>query len=276
MLRHGLNGMVKLLIPSLILNVIIFVALKPGPSRELGLRIAMALPFIGFLWGIRVHEYALRFSDWKDYLAGRATLAKAFASISNRNVWIYMIIAAYFVGIGMGVIFYLFLPLAHKTGGGFYFSKFSYVQYLFWIPLCSVFLLFGANLFGPKPDDEEDLALDVVGILNQPPRISPVEIESPSAVERFVNGATTGKGLDIEPYLWILSYIHPPQTMEVFRIALKSSDSLVRKTAVTYLLRIPGGDALQLLQEHQTDERDPEIRQMVEANISRLRKMENV
>ena len=28
-----------------------------------------------------------------------------------------------------------------QTGGGFYFSKFSYVQYFFWIPLYSVFLL---------------------------------------------------------------------------------------------------------------------------------------
>jgi len=270
MLRHGLNGMVKLLIPSLILNVIIFVALKPGPSRELGLRIAMALPFMGFLWGIRVHEYALRFSDWKDYLAGRATLAKAFASISNRNVWIYMIIAAYFVGIGMGVIFYLFLPLAHKTGGGFYFSKFSYVQYFFWIPLCSVFLLFGANLFGPKPDDEEDLALDVVGILNQPPRISPVEIESPSAVERFVNGATTGKGLDIEPYLWILSYIELPDRFVAFRSALKSDDPVVRRMTVTYLGKIQGNDALQLLQEHLIEETDKEIGKLIEDTIAKI------
>jgi hypothetical protein len=262
--------MVKLLIPSLILNVIIFVALKPGPSRELGLRIAMALPFMGFLWGIRVHEYALRFSDWKDYLAGRATLAKAFASISNRNVWIYMIIAAYFVGIGMGVIFYLFLPLAHKTGGGFYFSKFSYVQYFFWIPLCSVFLLFGANLFGPKLDDEEELALDVVGILNQPPRISPVEIESPSAVERFVNGATTGKGLDIEPYLWILSYIQSSEGNIAFKSALKSGDRAVRHVAVTYLGRIGGSETLQLLQEHLIEETDQEIRKLIDDSISKI------
>jgi len=263
MLRLGLTGMVKLLIPSLLLNIIIFVAFKPGPNRELGLRIAMALPFIGFLWGLRVHEYALRFSAWKDYLAGRATLAKAFTSISNRNVWIYMIIAAYFCGIGMGSLFYFLTPVVHQTMSGVYSSKFSFFTFIFWIPMCSVLLLFGANVFGPKPDDEEDLALRVVEILNRSPKISPSDIELPSAVERFVNGATTGKGLDIEPYLWILSYIRPPQTMEVFRIALKSSDPLVRKTVVTHLGRIPGGDALQLLQEHQTNERDPEIKQLL-------------
>ena len=134
----------------------------------------------------------------------------------------------------------------------------------------SVLLSLRSQIFGPKPDDEEELALDVVGILNQPPRISPLEIESPAAIERFVNGATAGKGLDVKPHLWILSHIQSSQGNAAFRSALKSGDPAVRQMAVTYLGRIGGRDALQLLQEHLIEETDQEIGKLIENTIAKI------
>jgi len=271
MLRHGVVGMAKLIVPGLILLIISLVAFKPGSGWELALRISIALPLIGFLRGLRVYEYSLRFSYWKDYLVGKATLAEALTSIANKKIWIYMIPAAYFCGIVIGVLVYFLVSFKQRIGG-FYVSSFSFVTYLLWIPACAVFLLFGANIFGPKPDEEEELALDVLDILNRSPRISPMDIESPNALERFVNGATTEKGLDVKPYLWILSHIRSPQTMTAFRSALKNSDSTVRQLAVTYLGRIGGGDALQLLQEYLPEETDPEIKNLIENSLSQIQR----
>jgi len=275
MLRHGLAGMVKFIVPGLALAIISLVVLKPGVRRDLALRISIVLPFIGFLWGLRVYEYSSRFSHWKKYLIGKATLEQAFISIANKKIWIYMIIAAYFCGIVIGAIFFFLVLFKQKMLGGFHVTSFSFITFMFWIPACAVLLLFGANLFGPKPDDEEELALEVVKILNKSPRISPMEVASPSAIERFVAGATTEKGLDVKPYLWILSHIRPPQAMAVFRSSLKNSDAAVRQIAVTYLSRTGGGDALQLLQEHLRDESDPEVRQLTENSLSKLAEGEN-
>ena len=274
-LRHGIIGMGKLIVPGLVLATISLVVLKSGTGRELALRIGITIPFIGFLWGLRVYEYSVRFSHWKDYLVRKATLAEAFAGIANRKIWIYMILAAYFCGIGFVVFFYLLSSL--KQGlGGFHIMKFSFVNYILLIPICSVLFLFGANIFGPKPDDEEELALDVVGIMNKSPRISPMDIESQASIERFVNGATTGKGLDVKPYMWILSHIRSPQTMTAFRSALKNSDSTVRQLAVTYLCRIGGGDALHLLQEYCPEETDSEIKKLIEESTAQLSVRKNV
>jgi len=109
----------------------------------------------GFLWGLRVHEYSLRFSDWKKYLAGKATLSEAFTSIANKKVWIYMIIAAYFCGIGMGSLFYFLTHVVHQTMSSVYSSKFSFFTFIFWIPMCSVLLLFGANVFGRQTNERD-------------------------------------------------------------------------------------------------------------------------
>jgi len=275
MLRHGFSGMGKLLVLGVVLGIITFIILKSGSFRDIALRIAIALPFIGFLRGLRVYEYSIRFSPWKDYLAGKATLSKAFASIANRKLWMYMIPAAYFCGIVIGIIFYFVVPFKQRMGG-LVFTPFSPVTYLLSTPACAVLLLYGANIFGPKPDEEEELALDVVEILNQSPRISPMGVDSPVAIERFIKGAKTGKGLDVKPYLWILSNIRPPQTMEVFRSALTNSDSVVRQMAVTYLGRIGGANALQLLQEQLPDETDPKIKKLIEENIERLSRKQNI
>ena len=275
MLRHGFAGMVKLIVPGLALAIISLAGLKPGSRRDLALRISIALPFVGFLWGLRVYEYSSRFSHWKKYLIGKATLAQAFTSIANKKIWIYMIIAAYFCGIVIGAVFYFLVLFKQKVFGGFHVTSFSFITFMFWIPACAVLLLFGANLFGPKPDDEEEIALEVVKILNKSPRISPMEVASPSAIERFVNGVTAEKGLDVKPYLWILSHIRPPQTMTVFMSSLKNSDAPVRQIAVTYLSRIAGGDALQLLQEHLPDETDMEIRKLIEDSIAKMSGRQN-
>ena len=275
MLRQGLAGMKKLIVPGVLMAAASLVASKHSTSHKFVLSIAIALPFIGFLWGLRVYEYSVRFSSWKDYLNGKSTLAEAFISIADRKIWMYMIPAAYFCGIVMGVIFYFLVPSQYMTVKAF-IRSFSVVTYLLWIPACAVSLLFGANIFGPKPNDEEELALNVIEILNQSPEISPKEIESPSAIERFVNGATMAKGEDLKPYLWILSHIRSSQGIMAFRVALKSTDPLVRRLAVTYLGRVGGSDTLQLLQEHLNDETDQGIRQLIEDTLSRLTKRENV
>ena len=268
MLWQGLVGMVKFIMPGLILLIISLVVLKSGRGRDLAIRIAIALPLIGFLRGLRIHEHSVRFSLWKDYLAGKATLAEAFACIANRKVWIYMIPAAYFCGVVIAVSYFFLGPYQQKLGG-FRLVSFSPVTYLLWIPACAIFFLFGADIFGPKLDEEEELTLDVMKILNRSPGISPMDIESPSAIERFVEGATTEKGLDVKPYLWILSHIRSPRAIAVLESALKNSGASVRQMAVTYLGRIGGGDALRLLQEHVTGEADPEIRKLIEESISK-------
>ena len=270
MLWQGLTAMIKLILPSLVLSIIILSVLKPGTGRDVLLRILIALPFIGFLRGLRVYEYSFRFSHWKDYIIGKATLAEALTSIANKKIWAYMIIAAYFCGILMAGVFYFLTPLLYKITGGSYVSKFSFVSYILYIPVCSVLLLFGANIFGPKLSDEEELALDVVGILNQSPGISPLEVNSPAAIERFVRGAKNEKGLDVKPYLWILSHIRPPEAMIVYGSALKNNDIHVRRMAVTYLSRIGGVDALQLLKERLSNETDLETRQLIDDSIAKL------
>jgi hypothetical protein len=262
-LRHGFSGLEKLIVPGLVLAIMGFIALKPGAGREIALRFAIALPFIGFLWGLRIYEYQERFSLWKEYLSKKATLSEAFAGIANRKMWFYMIPSAWFCGIVIGVLYYFSVPF-HQVYGGVHFVRYSTFCYLLGIPACTVLLLFGANVFGPKPDEEEELALDVAKILNQSPAISPMEIESPAAVERFINGAATGKEEDVKPYLWILSRIRPPQAVEVFGSALKNTEPSVRQMAVTYLKRIGGEDALHLLQEYLKKETAPEIRRVIE------------
>jgi hypothetical protein len=275
MLYQGLVGMAKFMLPGLILLIISLVGLKSRPGRELALRIATALPLVGFLWGLRVYEHSVRFSLWKDYLAGKANLAEAFACIADKKVWIYMIPAAYFCGVVIGVSYFFLGPYQQKFGV-FHLVSFSPVTYLLWIPACAVLLLFGANIFGPKLDKEEELTLDVMKILNRSPGISPVDIESPSAIERFVEGATTEKGLDVKPYLWILSHIRSSMAIAGLGSALKNSGASVRQMAVTYLGRIGGGDALRLLQEHLKEETDPEIGKLIEDSLSKLTERGNV
>ncbi len=267
MLRHGLLGIGKFSVLGLLVALIGFIGFKTASSREIVFRIALALPLFGFLRGLRIYEYSVRFSLWKDYLVGKATLAKAFTGISNWKIWIYIIPAAYFFGIVFGFGFYL-LEAFQQRFGGFHLIRFFSATYLLWIPACAALLLFAANIFGPKPDEEEELALNVMRILNKSPRISPVEIESPAAIERFVNGATAEKGRDVKPYLWILSYIRPHQAMDVFGSALKNSDASVRHMAVTYLGRIGGENALKLLQEHLVGETDPKIKKLIEKSTA--------
>jgi len=272
MLRHGVVGMLKVALPSLIFIILIFVLLKPGARRDIALRLAIVVPFIGFLWGLRVYEYVYRFSHWKQYLEGRATLARALTYIANKKIWVHMIIVAYLCGIFLGVILSFIIPLSHGALGKFDQYKIDFANFFVWMPAFCIFILFMANVFGPKPDDEEEIALKVVSILNQSPGISPAEIESPAAVERFVNGAGTGKGEGVKPYLWILSRIESPQRLNAFRDALKSADPVIRHTAATYLGRIGGSEALQLMQQHINDESEPEIRQLIENTLAKCAK----
>ena len=262
MLRHGLSGVIKFLLPALLLATVSLLMFKQGSTREALLRLAIALPFIGFLWGLRVYEYTGRFSKWKDYLAGKASLAEAFSSIANRRAWFYIIPAAYLCGIAIGVIFYL-ITIFKGAIAGFYVSSFSAFNLLAALPACSLFILLGANIFGPKPDREEQLALAAAGILNQSPKIDPKDIESDAAIDRFVNGAMTLKEEDVKPYLWILSRIHSPRKIAAFRSALKSADPAVRQAAVNCLGRIGGSEALELMREHLDEESDPGIRQVI-------------
>jgi hypothetical protein len=253
MLRLSLAGMKRLIVPGLVLTGISLIVFKPGPVQEFALRISLALPFVGFLWGLRVYEYSSRFSRWKDYLDGKTTLAEAFKDIADRRVWVYIIPAAYFCGIAIGVVYYLVIVL-RKAFGGFYASQFSFGTFFLWIPACTMLLLLGANIFGPKPNEEEGLALDVVKILKQSPGISPMEIESPAAIERFIDGAMTARGENVKPYLWILGLIRPPQAMTVFKSALESGDPRLRQIAATYIGRVGSVEASQAMDEQQSDE----------------------
>ena len=269
MLKHGVRGLIKLIIPAVILEIIGVFVLHHGTTREMTLRFAIVLPFIGFLWGLRVYEYSARFSHWKNYRDGTSTLGKAFSHIAYRKLWLFMLPMAYICGLAIGIIFYLVVPFKTEIGK-FYIHQFSAVTYLFLVPACSVLLLFGANAFGPKPDEEEELALDVLGILNQSPKISPKDIGSPSAIERFMEGIKTVKGIDVKPYLWILSHIRPPGTIEAFQSVLQNSDLQVRRIAVTYLARMAdSNNAVQLLRDHLANETDPGIIKLIEESISR-------